>query len=129
MYDMKTQINDLLSAVSGTTVYYIHPQQLTTLPVITFSEYNNCEHERQGENEYLSKIVIQVDVYASSGDSLTSVSLSANDKMYTTGLRRSYTRETYDTQNNLYHKTMLFKGLIQPDTGIVYQFYNFKEEK
>jgi hypothetical protein len=121
------KINALLTGISGVTVYYIHPQQLNSLPVITFCEYNNCEHERQGNIEYLSKIVIEVDIYESSGDNLSSLAVTVNDAIYTTGLRRSYTRETYDSQTGLYHKSMLFKGCVQPDTGIIYQYY--KEEK
>jgi|GEM_PF-1438740 len=127
MYDIKPQINELLTGISGVTVYYIYPQQLNNLPVITYCEYNNSEHERQGNKEYLSKIVIQIDIYESSGDNLSSLSQKVNDAIYTTGLRRSYIRETYDSQNGVYHKCMLFKGIVQPDTGIIYQY--FKEEK
>ncbi|HEX3026339.1 MAG TPA: hypothetical protein VHR42_03820 [Clostridia bacterium] len=127
MYDMKDQINTLLSGISEAHVSYIHAQQMTSLPVITFCEYNNCEVERQGGKEYLSKIVIQIDLYESSGDHLSSLAATVNNLIYTTGLRRSYTRETYDSQTNLFHKSMLFKGIIQPDTGVVYQ--NYKEEK
>lgn len=127
MYDMKNQINTLLTGISGATVYYIYPQQLSNLPVITFCEYNNSEYQRQGTKEYLSKIVIQVDLYVPNGDDISSLAMAVNDQIYTSGFRRSNTRDKYDTQTNLYHKTMWFVGYIQPDTGIVYQY--FKEDK
>ena len=128
MYDIKEQIHTLLAGIGGVTVYYLHPQQLNNLPVITYCEYNNSEFEREDGKEFLSKIVIQIDIYETSGDDLSSLTAKVNDAVYTTGLRRSYSRDTYDTQTGLYHKCMLFKGVVQTDTGTVYQYY-FREEK
>lgn len=121
MVSLSEQIYGILKTIpEAKQVSFFYPQTWADLPTITLYEQNNSEYARvDNGHEYLAQVAYQVDVWGKTPEDCLCIAAQVNDKLREIGLKREFAADLYD--NGIYHKTMRFGGLVQPDTERIYQ--------
>ena len=117
MYDIKPEINTLLSSIPGVTVSDEYPKDFTKLPHISFYEAANSDY-LQLANGPLSDISIQIDIWHNR--STGSIAQQVEEKMKSIGFRREFQSDVPDP-SGIKHKTMRFRGVVDERTNLVHQ--------
>ncbi|MCG7406780.1 hypothetical protein MH117_05060 [Paenibacillus sp. ACRRX] len=117
MYDIKANVNTLLSSITGITVSDAYPKDFNKLPHISFYEIANSDPLTIA-NSPLTDINIQIDIWhnRSTGQLASDVDM----KMNSIGFRRSFASDVPDP-SGVKHKTMRYKGVVDARNGMVYQ--------
>ncbi|OMF54680.1 hypothetical protein BK138_16105 [Paenibacillus rhizosphaerae] len=116
MYDVKPEVNTLLSSIPGVTVSDAYPKDFTQLPHISFYENANNDPLKIKAGP-LSDIAIQVDIWHNRSTGALAAAVEA--KMGSIGFRREFSADVPDP--NVKHKTMRYRGVVDTRTGLVYQ--------
>ncbi|MDQ0091667.1 hypothetical protein J2T12_005107 [Paenibacillus anaericanus] len=116
MYDVKPEVNDALSSIPGVTVSDAYPKDFKKLPHISFYEIANNDPLRI-KSSPLTDTAIQVDIWHNK--STGSLAASVDTKMNSLGFRREFAQDVPD--ENVKHKTMRFRGVVDSRSGAVYQ--------
>jgi hypothetical protein len=117
MYDVKPQINSLLSTIQGVGVSDAYPKSFNVLPQISFYEIANTD-PLQLPKEYLSDISIQIDVWHNR--STGALAKQVDDKMKSIGFVRKFAADVPDP-SGIKHKTMRYRGVVDKRNLFVYQ--------
>lgn len=117
MYDVKPEINTLLSSIPGVTVSDAYPKDFKKLPYISFYEIDNSDPLKLSQ-EYLTDISIQIDIWHNR--STGSIAQQVNEKMNSIGFRRKFMTDVTDP-SGIKHKTMRYRGVVDTRNLLVYQ--------
>jgi hypothetical protein len=114
MVFVRDQVHSALeSALEGVCkVYHAYPAKDATLPAVSFYEAGNNEYASTIEGEYITEISYVIDVYAASVTETDEISEKINDAMAGFGFERTFSYDVPDP--NVRHKTMRYRGLIDP---------------
>lgn len=117
MYDVKPEINALLSSIVGVTVSDQFPASTEKTPHITFKEADNSNYLNM-RTELQSEIIILVDVWHTR--STGSIAQEVNDKLASIGFLRQFAADLNDP-SGMKRKTMRFRGVVDKRTNLVHQ--------
>lgn len=117
MYDVKPQLNTLLSAIPSVTVSDAFPAATAKMPHISFYELANSDPLTIG-NGPLSEIAIQVDVWHNR--STGTLAAQVDTAMNGIGFRRQMAADIPDP-SGLKRKTMRYRGVVDARSGRVSQ--------
>lgn len=117
MYDVKPEINTLLSSIPGVTVSDAYPKDFKKLPHISFYEIDNSDPLKLSQ-EYLTDISIQIDIWHNR--STGSIAQQVNEKMNSIGFHRQFSADVPDP-SGIKHKTMRYRGVVDTRNLLVYQ--------
>ncbi|WP_044737058.1 hypothetical protein [Geobacillus kaustophilus] len=117
MYDVKPEVNSLLSSIPGVTVSDAYPKDFSKLPHISFYEIANSDYLRIG-GEPLSEISIQIDIWHNK--STGALAAAVDEKMSSIGFRRQFMADVPDP-SGIKHKTMRYRGIVDKRTSLVHQ--------
>lgn len=117
MYDVKPEVNALLSAIPGVTVSDAYPKDWKRLPHISFFELENSD-PLGIQSGPLSEVAIQIDIWhnKSTGELAATVDAAMNS----IGFRRRLAADVPDPAG-IKHKTMRYHGVVDTRSGRVSQ--------
>lgn len=117
MYDIKPDVNALLSAIPGVTVSDAYPTDFNKLPHISFYEIANIDPLGIQAGP-LTDCAVQIDIWhnRSTGALATAVDTAMNS----IGLRRELSADLPDP-SGVKHKTMRYRGVVDVRSGRVTQ--------
>lgn len=117
MYDVKPEINSLLSTIEGVTVSDQFPAGPAQTPHITFKEADNSNY-RNMRTEFQSEIIILIDVWHTR--STGAIAKEVDDKMASIGFLRQFASDMNDP-SGIKRKTMRYRGVVDSRTNLVHQ--------
>lgn len=117
MYDIKPEINTLLSSIPGVTVSDAFPASPSKTPHITLGEADNFNY-RHMRVERQSAIVLQIDVW--NKNSTFALAAAVNEKMSSIGFLREFSADLNDP-SGIKRKTMRYRGIVDNVTKLVHQ--------
>lgn len=117
MYDVKPEINTLLTSIPGVTVSDEFPSSPAKTPHITFKEADNVNY-RNMSIELQSEIIILVDIWHTR--STGQLAKEVDDKMASIGFLRQFASDMNDP-SGIKRKTMRFRGVVDSRTNLVHQ--------
>lgn len=113
LYDAKRQVANKLATIQGVNVSASLKKGLKKIPCVIYKEIDNKPTEPTGR---LIEVVYSVDIYNMT--STTSIANVVNSLLNELGLRRT---ACTDLEEELSHKHMKFRGIIDTKTELVYQ--------
>lgn len=117
MYDIKPEVNELLSSIPDVTISDAFPKGPAETPRITFYEIAN-DDPLKINNGPLSDIAIQIDVWHTRSTGV--LAAAVNEKMNSIGFRRQFSSDLPDPLG-IKRKTMRYGGKIDARTNLVHQ--------
>jgi len=117
MYDVKPEVNSVLSSIPGVTVSDQFPSSPSQTPCITFKEADNRNYHNM-KTELQSEIVIVIDVWHTK--STGQIAKEVNEKMESIGFSRQFATDLNDP-SGLKRKTMRYRGIVDKRTKLVHQ--------
>ncbi|MFC5468413.1 hypothetical protein ACFPPD_06750 [Cohnella suwonensis] len=117
MFDVKPEINALLSAIPGVTVSDAFPTAKAKMPHISFYELSNGDPLTIAAGP-LSDISVQIDVWHNRSTGLIASEVDA--RMNSIGFRRQMSADLPDP-SGLKRKTMRYRGVVDVRSGRVSQ--------
>ncbi len=112
MIDIKKDVAEKLSRISGVKINYYYPRSFNELPVITYYELSNSPEVFADDLEYSSNIAIQVDVWALNVGDMTDIAIKVSEIMVADGFKRAFAAEFFESGTGIHHKTMRFEKMV-----------------
>ena len=100
-------------------VFFFHPSEKASLPCISYYEASNVEVLRTDNEEQLSEINIQIDVWSESPSKNSEIALKIDKSISTLGFVRQFCGDLYD--NGVHHKTMRYRAVVDKQMKYIYQ--------
>lgn len=100
---------ELVSILGGKRVYYQKAKNAEEFPRITFFELNNIPDSFADDQETVSEITFQIDVW--SKNSTTSLHTKVNEIMKNIGFSRYAVADLYEDDTQIFHYAMRFRKL------------------
>lgn len=117
MFDVKTEIDTLLSSIPNITVSDAFPKAKAKMPHISFYELSNTDPLTIA-NGPLSEISVQIDIWHNR--STGTLAAAVDEKLNSIGFRRQMSGDIPDP-SGLKRKTMRYHGVVDSRTGRVTQ--------
>ena len=100
-------------------VFFFHPSDWSTLPCITYYEASNTSYIRTDDQEQLSEINIQIDIWSETPSKNSELALQVDEKMSSIGFVRQFSGDLIN--DNIHHKTMRYRAIVDKNKNYVYQ--------
>lgn len=117
MYDVKPDVNAVLSAIPGVTVSDAYPASFNDLPHISFYEIANTDPLKIKLSP-LSDVAVQVDIWHNRSTGV--LAAAVDQQLGSLGLRREFAADVPDP-DGIKHKTMRYRGVVDTRNNLVYQ--------
>lgn len=117
MYDVKPEINTILSSIPGVTVSDHFPSSPAQTPHITFKEADNSNY-RNMTVELQSEVIILIDIWHTRSTGV--LATAVNEKMNGIGFSRQFAADMNDP-SGMKRKTMRYRGVVDKRTNLVHQ--------
>lgn len=117
MYDVKPEVNSLLSSIPGVSVSDQFPSGPAQTPHITFKEADNSNY-RKMRVELQTEIIILIDVWHTR--STGAIAKEVDEKMTSIGFVRQLAADLNDP-SGMKRKTMRYRGVVDKRTNLVHQ--------
>ena len=97
-----------ISGIVTNRIYYMHPQDFTSLPAISYLEEENAGNLYADDVEVGSRIVIKIDLWSKT--SHTALAKAVDDVMVSIEfVRMPSGGDQYEEDTGIYHKSMRYK--------------------
>lgn len=117
MYDVKPEVNSLLTSILGVTVSDEFPAGTAQTPHITFKEADNSNY-RKMRVELQTEIIILIDVWHTK--STGAIAAEVDEKMTGIGFVRQFSSDLNDP-SGMKRKIMRYRGIVDKRTNLVHQ--------
>lgn len=103
----------------GIPVFFFYPSDWAKLPCISYYEASNTEYLRTDDEEQLSEINIQIDIWADKPSENSELALKVDERMDAIGFVRQFCGDLFN--DGIYHKTMRYRAIVDKEKKYVYQ--------
>ena len=100
-------------------VSFFYPSDWINLPCISYYEASNVEYLRTDNEEQLSDINIQIDIWSNNPSENSTLALQVDEKMNSLGFVRQFCGDLFN--DGVYHKTMRYRAIVDKNMNYVYQ--------
>lgn len=100
-------------------VSFFYPENWSTFPCVSYYELSNTEHLRTDDEEQLSEIIIQIDIWSMSSSKNSEIAISIDGSMSSIGFVRNFCGDLFN--EGIHHKTMRYRAIVDKDKKYVYQ--------
>lgn len=113
MHNAKPLVLAALQTVKGLKdVFVSFPSSFKELPCASYYEASNVPDSAADDDEYLSEIVFVVDVWASTSEETSELTIEVDTAMKQAGFIREFAADVNNPDSTVKHKTTRYRLLI-----------------